>query len=240
MTKVLVTMPVYNEAKMIHHDLLELHRLCSTTLPDFELLIVDDGSVDETPTILESMVKKLEHTSIMRQKINGGRGRALRSAWQAKDADVYMYIDADLAPDIKQIPNFVKHMENGCDLITASRYLPESDVSRPLLRDIFARYYNQLIRIVFKSTVFDHQCGLKAFSAPLIHNILTKCKSRDWFWDTEMIIYAQAEKYRIREIPVRWVEPRSKRTPIKRLLKDILLFSVGSMKLIRKIYLGKK
>ena len=239
MTKVLVTMPVFNEAKMIRQDLIELHSLCSKTLPDFELLIVDDGSTDETPTILESMVKKLEHTSIMRQKINGGRGRALRSAWQAKDADIYMYIDADLAPDINQIPNFVKHMENGCDLVIASRYLPGSNVERPFLRDIAARYYNQLIRIIFKSKVYDHQCGLKAFSAPLIENILSKCNSPDWFWDTEMIVFAQLQGYKIGEIPIYWVEPRSKYTPIKRLIKDTMLHSVGAMKLIRKIYLAK-
>lgn len=226
---------------MIHHDLLELHSLCSKTLPDFELLIVDDGSIDETLSILEPMVKKLEHTSIMRQGVNGGRGRALRSAWQARqDADIYMYIDADLAPDIQQIPNFVKHMENGCDLVVASRYLPGSHVERPFLRDIAARYYNQLIRIIFKSTVFDHQCGLKAFSAPMIEEILSKCKSPDWFWDTEMIIFAQLQGFKVREIPIYWVEPRSKNTPIKRLLKDTMLHSVGALKLIRKIYLAKE
>lgn len=200
----------------------------------FCILIAEDGSTDGTDVIAQNLVQF--HPSIIHchtsQKL--GRGLALKRAWNRVKGNIYVYIDCDLATSMKYYPQLINSIREGYDLATGSRYLEGAKVHRPLLRELVSRFYNGLIRMLFKGNIRDHQIGFKAFSNRLIGDVLNKCKSTGWFWDTEIIIRSQEKNYKIIEFPVEWEEKKRKRISIKRLITDVLIHSIGIIRLNRE------
>ncbi|MEM3759894.1 MAG: hypothetical protein QXZ02_02130 [Candidatus Bathyarchaeia archaeon] len=88
-----------------------------------------------------------------------------------------------------------------------------------------------VVQVAFKTHVYDHQIGFKAFSGKLVKALLDVCESTDWFWDTEIIVRSVHNGYKCLEFPVEWEEKRGTRTPLKRLLKDIYIHGKGFLKL---------
>ncbi len=93
---------------------------------------------------------------------------------------------------------------DGYDFATGSRMMPESDAKRPFKREFASRGYNSLVRILLHSKLYDHQCGFKAFRRDSLFELLDKIENQHWFWDTELLVRAQYEGYRIIEFPVYW------------------------------------
>lgn len=108
-------------------------------------------------------------------------------------------------------------------------------VCRPFLRELASRIYNLLVRIMFRDGVYDHQVGFKAFSNRLITDLLEKCESSDWFWDTEIVVRSVRNGYRCLEFPVEWEEKRVKKTRLRRLIKDIYILGTGLFKLCARL-----
>ena len=95
-----------------------------------------------------------------------------------------------------------------------------------------------MVRILFHTGVHDHQCGFKSFSRRLVDCLAVEAKSDSWFWDTEVIVIAKRRGFRIKEIPIDWEEKKGKRTPVKRLLRDVWLHGTGVLMLTYRVYLG--
>lgn len=235
---IVVTVPAHNESENLRKCVETLLQKTSQLEEEFCIVIAEDGSTDGTDTIaqsLEHMYSKVIHLHAARKL---GRGLSLRRAWNKVEGDIYVYVDCDLATNMKYYPRLIDSIKKGNDLATGSRYMEGATVHRPLLRKLASRLYNKLIRIVFKDHVFDHQIGFKAFSNRLIMKNLNKIKSTGWFWDTEIIVRSIHNNYRFVEFPVEWEEKKGKRTPIRRLIKDVIDHGVGLIKL--KSYLFYK
>lgn len=228
---IVVTVPAYNESKNLKKC---VEFLLKKTLPlkeDFCIVIAEDGSTDGTDIVakcLEGANSKVIHFHSA-QKL--GRGLALKRAWNKVDGDIYVFIDADLATDMKYYPKLINSIREGNDLATGSRYMKGAKVNRPSLRYFTSRIYNKLIRMMYKDKVFDHQIGFKAFSKRLIKDELNNCKSNDWFWDTEIIVRSIHKNYKVVEFPVEWEEKKGKRTSLKRLISDVMIHGAGLIRL---------
>ncbi|UCG36845.1 MAG: glycosyltransferase [Candidatus Bathyarchaeota archaeon] len=235
---IVVTVPAYNESRNLK-KCVEL--LLQETLPlgeEFCIVIAEDGSTDGTDIIaqsLERMYPTVIHLCAARKL---GRGLALKRAWNKVEGDIYVYIDCDLATNMKYYPRLINLIREGNDLATGSRYIEGAKVHRPLLRELTSRLYNTLIRMMFKDHVFDHQIGFKAFSNRLIRDTLNKCKSAGWFWDTEIIVRSIHSNYKCVEFPVEWEEKKREKTSMKRLITDVMIHGVGLSRL--KSYLLSK
>jgi hypothetical protein len=129
-------------------------------------------------------------------------------------------------------PELINYIEEGYDLATGSRYLEGSICRRPFLRKLTSKGYNAIIRFLFSDGVQDHQCGFKAYSKRMVDHILRECKDNDWFWDTETIVLAHRNGFSIKEFPIEWEEKKGKRTPLKRLMKDIWIHGKGTLNLL--------
>ena len=186
---------------------------------------------DNTQIVAQKLKSQYSHVKYVHSTKKLGRGLALKNAWNAVKGDLYLFVDADLATDMKYYPNLINYIEKGYDLATGSRYIRGAKVSRPLLRHFVSKFYNLLIRTMFNDEVFDHQIGFKAFSKNLIDNELNNVKSDNWFWDTEILIRSIKNNYKFIEFPVEWAEKKGKRTPIKRLFSDIMIHGIGLIKL---------
>jgi glycosyltransferase involved in cell wall biosynthesis len=236
---IVVTVPAYNESKNLKKCVETLMRETLPLREDFCIIIAEDGSTDGTDVI----AKRLEgaHSRVIHfhstKKL--GRGLALKRAWNKVEGDIYVFVDADLATDMKYYPQLINYIREGYDLATGSRYIEGAKVNRPFLRDFTSRIYNGLIRMMYKDKIFDHQIGFKAFSKRLIKDEMNKCRSDGWFWDTEIIVRSIHDHYKVAEFPVEWKEKKGKNTPLRRLASDVFIHGTGLIKLKSTLYKKK-
>jgi hypothetical protein len=228
-----LVIPAHNEGRFIARAVKEAQRHLSAVTEHWVIVVAEDGSTDETPTIVSSLSSNNRRVVYLHSDERLGRGFALNRAMNLfdGDGDVFCYIDADLATDMEALPTLIKKVETGCDLVTGSRYVRGSKVTRPLLRMLVSRVYNILIRLIFHDAVNDHQCGFKAFSRRLVREVVLKCMDTHWFWDTEVIIRSQVGGFKVVEVPITWKEKRYHRTSLIRLWRDIGVHGAGLLRL---------
>ena len=211
MRKILIVLPTYNEEKILEKNTLKILKFCQKNLKDYnwQILIADNGSTDQTSKIAEKLSKNYEKISFFHLP-EKGRGGALKKAWSEYEADIYTYMDIDLATELNALPLLIEAIDKkGYDLAIGSRLKKESKVERSLKREITSRVYNFLLKILFKPSFSDAQCGFKAISKKVAQEILPKVKNNHWFFDTELLILAEKSGFKIKEIPVEWVEKRT-------------------------------
>jgi glycosyltransferase involved in cell wall biosynthesis len=206
-TLVEVTVPVYNEEKVLADSVRQLHSYLTANLPfRFVITIADNASTDQTFAIAQRMCAELPGVRAIHldQK---GRGRALRQVWSTSTADVVSYMDADLSTGLEAFGPLIAPLVSGLsDLATGSRLSPGATVVRGPKREIISRAYNLLLRIVLAARFSDAQCGFKAARTDVIKALLPSVQDEAWFFDTELLMLAQRRGLRIWEMPVTWIE----------------------------------
>ncbi len=230
-----VTVPAYNEARFLRKAVRTLLRHVEAIEENFVVLIAEDGSMDGSDKIAQELAARDPRIIHVHSDRKLGRGLALKKAWKEVDADIYVYVDCDLATDMSYFPQLVNAVRDGYDFATGSRYIAGAKVRRPPLRYFTSKTYNRIIRVVFKTNMRDHQIGFKAFSRRLVKELLDSCESDDWFWDTEIIARSRQKGYRCLEFPVKWEERRGRRTPIERLINDVYIHGKGLIRLSRSL-----
>lgn len=133
-----------------------------------------------------------------------------------------VYVDVDLATDLAHLDELVAHVQNGSSISTGSRYARGSQTERKVSRFVTSLVYNSVVRLLLGSSLSDHQCGFKAFDRRALNRLLPHVNSHHWFWDTEVLVRAQAMGFKVAEVPVRWRES-SEGTTV-RLFHDVPYF----------------
>jgi len=206
MATVDVVIPVYNEEHVLARSISTLRQFLEKNLPHrCTIIIADNASTDKTWEIAEALSH--QHADVATIHLDEkGRGRALRNAWLESAADVVSYMDVDLSTDLAAFPKLVQAIDEGYDIAIGSRLLPESAVKRSFKRELTSRIYNLIIKAMFRMKFSDAQCGFKALSNKAAQELVPLIQDQAWFFDTELLILAQKKGYRIREIPVTWIE----------------------------------
>jgi glycosyltransferase involved in cell wall biosynthesis len=215
--------PVYNEAHVIERSVATLSDFLRQHLPyDWRIVIADNASTDRTLEVAEGIGHANRRVTVLHldQK---GRGRALKAAWLGSDADVLSYMDVDLSTDIRAYPALVRAIaEQGYDVATGSRLARGARTTRGLKREVISRSYNLLIKAAFRTRFSDAQCGFKAVSRKAARELLPRIKNNEWFFDTELLILAERRGYRVKDIPVRWVDDPDSRVNIRKTVMEDL------------------
>lgn len=232
---VLMTFPVHNEAARLQWAVDEVTVAMQRAKVAHRLAIAEDGSTDGTKALLGRL--RTKYPALFVQELEGkrGRGYALRSLWSKLDADIYAFSDVDLATGTDSLIRAIKLVETGTPVVIGSRYVPGAVVNRPPLRCFVSKQYNRLTRFIFGIDVHDHQCGLKVFSRDVVRALLPLTLEDSWFWDTEIIVLARKFGFNVAEIPVVWVERKSRQTRPTRLLSDVVVHGAGLMRLKSRI-----
>ena len=221
-----IILPVYNEELVLEKNISILKDYLAYNLSSYnwQIIIVDNNSQDQTAQISQELAKqeKIKYFFIPQK----GRGLALRRAFLENLGDYYIYMDTDLATELSALPDLIKYLaEEKYDLVTGSRFLPQSKITRSLLREIISHGYIFMAKIILSTKLSDLQCGFKGLNQAIVRNIIPQTKDNEWFFDTEMMILAERNGYKIKEIPITWVETRNTNRKSKvELIKSIWQF----------------
>lgn len=214
-----ITIPVLNEEHSLPHCISTLTDHLSNDVSrnwDWRVTIADNGSEDSTPEVGRELSAKHPNVRLTRLE-QRGRGRALRKAWVESDADVRCFMDVDLSTRLDSLEPMVDAVATeGFGVAIGSRLLPQSRVERRTFkREFVSRSYNALIRVMFPRKTFrDAQCGFKAVSREVAENVVPHVENNGWFFDTELLLLSLRAGYRIKEIPVHWIDDPDTRVRI--------------------------
>jgi len=217
MTTVDVIVPVYNEEQALPRTIPKLRGfLLQPGFPySWRIVIADNASVDSTPEVGRRLADEYgEQVEYVRIEAKG-RGRALKRTWLESPMDIVSYMDVDLSTDVEAFPALIGAIaEEGYDVAIGSRLAPGSQVKRSLKRRVLTRGYNLLIRGMFLTRFSDAQCGFKAVSRQAAQRVVPLIENNNWFFDTELLILAEKLGYRVRDVPVAWVEDPDTRVKV--------------------------
>lgn len=210
-----IVVPVHNEEAVLERSIRRLHDFLLANLPlAWRIVIADNASTDRTLTIARALTQALRDVTVLHLPAKG-RGRALRAAWSASDADVLCYMDVDLSTDLRALFPLIAALVSGhSELAIGTRLAPGARVTRGAKRELISRFYNRLLRLVLRVRFSDAQCGFKAIRAEAARALLPAVRDETWFFDTELLVSAQRQGRRIHEVAVDWTEDQDSRVDI--------------------------
>jgi glycosyltransferase involved in cell wall biosynthesis len=218
-----IVVPVYNEQEALPDSVRRLHDHLSGGFPfAWRIVVANNASTDATAQVARALAEDLPGVSLL-DLPEKGRGRALRTAWTASDADVLCYMDVDLSTDLNALLPLVAPLVSGhSDLAIGTRLARGSNVVRGPKREFISRAYNQILRLSLQARFSDAQCGFKAIRRDAAERLLPQVQDQAWFFDTELLVLAQRDGLRIHEVPVDWTDDPDSSVDIVRTATDDL------------------
>jgi len=174
----------------------------------YEIIIVEDGSTDDSAAIARTISQRNSRISHIHSDTRLGKGGAIKRAFGTCTGDVVIFMDIDLATNLRHIRESIELIGKGYDAALGSRAKSGSKVRRPLLRKLASHGYNILVNVLFNDGIFDHQCGFKAFDRLSVGPLIDEVTDSDFFFDTEFLVRIHKGGFSMVEIPVEWTEPR--------------------------------
>lgn len=204
-----VVVPAYNEAARVGLSLSRILDYLNQNFESAELIVVDDGSTDDTTGVAENALagSGAVSTRLIRYDQNRGKGYAVRTGLLSANADVALFSDADLSTPITETPKLVEPIRSGeFDLTFGSRALDRSliGVHQPWRREQGGRLFNLIVRAATGLPFWDTQCGFKAFRMRVCRPLIESVQIDRFGFDVELIYLAHLAGLRLSEIPVRW------------------------------------
>lgn len=220
--------PIYNENKLLEKNAAKVFEYCQKKNFPFSwrLVLIINGSTDNSLALAEKFSKASGGLVKVFKVVEKGKGLALREYWSSSEADIFLFMDIDLAASLDDVPALLKPLvDEGYDLAIGSRLLAESRIRRDFFRELTSQGYNFLSRLILGHKFSDLQCGFKAIKKTAFEQIAPYLKNSEWFFDTELLTLANFFTYRVKEIPVDWEENRYDQRKSKiNLFKDSLKF----------------
>lgn len=219
-----LVLPVYNEAESLEGAVGAARKALRGE--SFEIIIAEDGSTDGTDKVAARLAKKFSNVKHLHNGERLGRGGALKKAFSEARGEFVAYMDADLATNPKHLKRMLQELRSN-DVVIGSRYCQESKANRSAKRLFLSKGFNALVALLLGSKVSDHQCGFKGFRKSVAQKLCSLARDNHWFWDTEVLVLAQREGIRVKEIPVEWQESGRTKVNFKRDVLEMGAAAVG-------------
>ena len=201
-----VVIPAYNEQARLPPQLQHILGYLRQAYPAFELIVVDDGSRDETAAAVQAALAGEPRARLLAYRPNQGKGRAVRTGVLASRGEQLVFLDADFSTPIEEIPRALEALRQA-DLVIGSRDLPASAIRVP--QPLFRRLASELFKwvrllMVGLWDISDTQCGFKAYRGGVARQLFALAQVDRFMFDVEILYLARRAGLRIVEIPVRW------------------------------------
>jgi glycosyltransferase involved in cell wall biosynthesis len=223
-----IVIPAYNEQARIGATLAEVVRCVGEKQWDAEVIVVDDGSIDQTASIVKAVAEEYSYVRLLSNGENRGKGYSVRNGMLHAQGAIALFTDADLSSPIQEAERLFTAIHEGADVAIGSRWLERSrqTIQQPLYRRFFGRCFNLVTRMVMHLPFADTQCGFKAFTRHAAQTVFQLQKIERWGFDPEILFIALKRGLVVREIPVTWGhDERSRISYLKdgmQMLKELL------------------
>ncbi len=202
-----VVVPIYNESKRLPKYFPVLVDILDKTLVNYEVIIVDDGSKDNTVEIVNQLISnKIDKIKFLKLKPNRGKGRAIGEGIKICRGEYIFYTDADLSVDLeKALPLAIGELK-AYDIVIASRRLEKSKilVHQNQMRELLGSLYTSLANFILNTNHSDLTCGFKGFKKQTAIDLFANLECERWSYDAEILYKASLKRYKTTEIPVDW------------------------------------
>jgi len=237
--KISVIIPCYNGGKFIRQNVEKINDYLASNFLDYEIIIVNDGSFDDTREKILQVEKNLPKLIFIDNKINSGKGNAVKSGILKSHYEIVMFLDADLAMPIEGLRDFIQAINEGFKIVIASRFVPGLRVIKPILRHRqFMEKIFRLLRMIITNdySIQDTQCGFKVFSRETAMAIFPLITVNRFAFDAEVIFIAIKKGYKIKELPVVLQNPIESSV---RIYHDSLNMLLDLIRIRKNDFLGK-
>ncbi len=230
-----IVIPAYNESARIERTLQRVMACVDGQGWDAEVLVVDDGSKDDTAEIVRRWMEREPRLYLVQNNGNRGKGYSVRNGLLQASGEVVMFTDADLSAPMEEAERLLAAIAQGADVAIGSRWLDRArqTLHQPLYRRFFGRCFNWVTRTVMGLPFKDTQCGFKAFKRTAAQVIFRLQRIERWGFDPEILFIASKLGYTIREVPVTWGhDERSRMSYLKdgmKMLEEIAAIRINSI-----------
>jgi dolichyl-phosphate beta-glucosyltransferase len=203
-----VIIPSYKEASRIGTNLLEIEKYLSSKDYSYEILVVVDGHADDTAKVAEGFADRVKNLRVIANPENHGKGYVVRQGLLEAKGEYRLFLDADGSTSITHLDSFLPEFKNGYDVVIGSRDIEGSyiQVHQPKHREVMGDMGNWLIRIVLGLWSYpDTQCGFKMLSGKAAEEVASRMVVDRFGFDFELIILAKKLGFKIKQMPVRWL-----------------------------------
>lgn len=201
-----IVIPAYNESARLGATLEKVLAYVHAQRWDAEVIVVNDGSRDNTADIVRAFATKDPVLRLVENPGNHGKGYSVRNGMLNTRGRIVLFSDADLSSPIEEAPKLLQALDDGADIAIGSRWLrAETQTQRqPLHRQVFGRIFNLVLRLTLGLQFKDTQCGFKAFKQPAVQAIFPLQKIERWGFDPEILFLAKKLKFKTQEVSVAW------------------------------------
>jgi glycosyltransferase involved in cell wall biosynthesis len=210
-----LVIPVLNEAHELERSVRRVRGFLDEQFPfPATITIADNGSKDGTGDIARRLAVEIRGVCDLHLDVRG-RGRALRHAWARSTADLVAYTDVDLSTDLVHLEPLCRALcDDGFDIAIGSRLMRGSQTTRGFKREFISRCYNSFVKLAVGTHFSDAQCGFKAVTRQVVKDLMPLVQDEGWFFDSELLILGEKLGYRIKDVPVKWIDDDDSRVKI--------------------------
>ena len=213
-----LVIPAFDESKRLSKSLGAALAYLTALRRSFEVIVVDDGSRDDTARVATGILAALgDRGRVLRLAPNRGKGAAVRTGVQAALGEHVLVSDADLSTPIEELEALERAVAAGADVAIGSRALDRGQVlqRQPLAREWSGRLFNLVVRLFALPGIHDSQCGFKLFRLGVVEPIFSRARIDGFGFDVEILAIARHLGYRIAEVPVRWLNDDDSRVSLR-------------------------
>ena len=233
-----IVIPAYNESARIESTLSRVTACVYEKQWDAEILVVNDGSTDDTAAIVERWILSHPTLRLIQNPGNKGKGFSVRNGLLQAAGEIVMFTDADLSSPMEEAELLMAAIDRGADVAIGSRWLDatKQTAHQPLYRRFFGRCFNAVTRVAMGLPFKDTQCGFKAFKWPAAQVIFRLQRIERWGFDPEILFLARKLRLKVVEVPVSWGHDERSRISY---LKDGLKMLEEILEIRKNYYMGR-
>ncbi len=201
-----IVVPSYNEEQRLPRSIEAIERYLEAKQLTYELILVDDGSVDGTRMIMERAAERNPSVTVEALPRNRGKGCAIATGVAVARGSEILVTDADLSAPIEELDKLQDALDGGAGVAIGSRAVKGSriEVSQPIYRVVMGKVFNLIVQAVLLPGIWDTQCGFKLFRADVAHAAFAGLTSERFGYDPEVLYRAKRRGVKIVEVPVVW------------------------------------
>jgi dolichyl-phosphate beta-glucosyltransferase len=233
-----IIIPAYNEAERIGATLASINTFMRQKDYSYEIIVVNDGSVDETATLVEKLAETIPHLRLINNKENKGKGSVIQQGMLEAKGEYRLFMDADGSTSIDHVDQLLNTAKSGYDVVLSSRRIQGAvvEVEQGKVRELLGAVFRKIVHILVPLGVVDSQNGFKLFTKKATELIFSKQKTGGLAFDVEILAIAKLYGFKIKEEPIHWVDDNRSRVSRRRMIEMLIDVFKIKINLMRGAY----